>query len=73
MGLLKCVKRRACDVFVGVAASLTTETVLFRGNVNKNFNNMGRPMMFAVLFTVSLSLLFIGVFYLLALCSSVFF
>jgi len=24
-----------CDVFVAVAASLTTETVLFRPNVNK--------------------------------------
>jgi len=37
MGLLKSVKRRACDVFVDVAASLTRETVLFRGNVNKTF------------------------------------
>jgi len=37
MGLLKSDKRRACDVFVDVAASLTRETVLFRGNVNKTF------------------------------------
>jgi len=37
MGLLKSVKHRACDVFVGVVASLTRETVLFMGNVNKTF------------------------------------
>jgi len=36
MRLLKSVKRRACDVFVDVAASLTRETVLF--------NNMRRGL-----------------------------
>jgi len=37
MGLLKSVKRRACDVFVDVVALLTRETVLFMVNVNKTF------------------------------------
>jgi len=52
MGLLNSVKRRACDVFVDVAAPLTRETVLFRGNVNKTC--VGSTV-FVVLFTVSLS------------------
>jgi len=44
MHLLKSVKRRPCDVFVDVAASLTRETVLFNNMRRDNDETASRKL-----------------------------